>query len=244
MKKEIAVIGYGRFGRCATHHLKKRFRVIVSDSHKITRVEKGITKVSIEEAAKASIILLAVPINQITPLLKKIAPKLRPNALICDVCSVKTQPIQWMKRHLPQNVFILGTHPLFGPDSASESIQGRTIVLCPVKIPSAKLRHIHEQLMSMGLNVSFMTPQQHDRLMATTLFLTQLVGRGLLQMKLPRTSTSTQNFQLLQQLVQTVKNDTKELFRDMYRYNRYAYSIPKKLADVFQKTHHSLRRTR
>jgi hypothetical protein len=37
----------------------------------------------------------------------------RPPAV--DVCSVKERPIRWMQELLPEDVDILGTHPMFGP---------------------------------------------------------------------------------------------------------------------------------
>jgi prephenate dehydrogenase len=240
MKKEIAIIGYGRFGRCAAHHLKKRFRVFVADTRPLNNVEQGVHKVSIETAATKTSIILAIPINQVPVTLKRISNFLQPEALICEVCSVKEQPIQWMKHLLPKNVDILGTHPLFGPDSASTSLIERTIVLCPARIRQARLRHVRKALTTMGLNVVTMKAAQHDRLMASTLFLTQFVGRGLLSMDLPRTTISTQHFRFLQQLVRTAENDTKELFHDMYRYNRFATRIPSALVDSFRKTLSSL----
>ena len=215
MKKEIAIIGYGRFGRCAAHHLKRRFRVSVADARALKSVERGVHTVSMETAARKPFILLAVPINQVPGTLKAISRYVRPEALICDVCSVKEQPIQWMKRLLPRNVEIVGTHPLFGPDSASTSLNARTIVLCPARIRQPRLHHVRKALSGMGLNVVTMKAAQHDRLMASTLFLTQFVGRGLLNMDLPHTTTSTQHFQFLQQLVRTAENDTEELFHDM-----------------------------
>ncbi len=240
MKKEIAIIGYGRFGQCASHHLKKLFRVSVADSRKIRNVVKGVSEISITAAASKPIIILAVPINQTEALLKHIAPLLKPHTLVCDVCSVKEQPILWMKHQLPKHVSILGTHPLFGPDSASTNLRDRTIVLCPVRISKAQLRHIRTSLSSLGLKVILMTAQKHDRLMATTLFLTQCVGRGLLKMKLSPSTAITQNTQFLHHLVETTKNDTEELFRDMFQYNHFTSSIPNKLISAFQQTRRSL----
>jgi len=34
-------------------------------------------------------------------------------------------PVRWMRELLPPDVAILGSHPMFGPDSAAESLQGR-----------------------------------------------------------------------------------------------------------------------
>ena len=146
-----------------------------------------------------------------------------------------------MKHYLPATVDILGTHPLFGPDSARQSLQGRTMVLCPVRISGARLRRVHTMLRKLRLTFGSLSPAQHDRLMAKTLFLTQMIGRGLGEIKLPETLYSTQHFRFLRQLVQTANNDTKELFNDMYRYNRFARKIPAAVLKSFLRTISTLR---
>ncbi len=44
--------------------------------------------------------------------------RLAPDVLVMDTCSVKTHPVGLMERMLPATISILGTHPMFGPDSA------------------------------------------------------------------------------------------------------------------------------
>jgi len=126
-KPEIAIIGYGRFGKLAAYYLKKDFNVFVCEK-KNTHIESGIKKVSLREAAEKQNILLAVPINQLKAVLHAITPSLRNSALVIDVCSVKEQPLKWMKTILPTHVSILGTHPLFGPDSTTDGLKGKSVV--------------------------------------------------------------------------------------------------------------------
>ena len=226
---EIAIIGYGRFGRFAAGHLKKHFRVYVADRKDRLRTESGITKISIEEAASKKNIVLTVSINQLPSVLEFLAPRLRMGSLVCDTSSVKEQPIRWMKRYLPTHVSILGTHPLFGPDSPSKGLAGNTIVLCPVRISKAKLSKIHRHLGRQGLRVHRMMPRRHDRLMASTLFLTQFLGRGLIRSEIRDTEIATENFRRLAGIAEAARHDSMELFRDMYRFNRYARKIPNRL---------------
>ena len=229
MKKEIAIIGYGRFGRCAAHHLKNKYSVFVSDVSPISNVERGVRAVPLTEAASKTVVILAVPINKLSSLLQAIAPHLTANALVCDVCSVKEQPVRWMKQILPKHVSILATHPLFGPDSAATTLRGRQIILSPVRISSAKLKRCTKALQSLQLSTHLMTPTEHDRLMASTLFLTQFVGRCLKNFPNQTAMVSTNNFRLLSEVVATSTKDSPELFRDMYRYNRFARAIPRKV---------------
>lgn len=233
--REVAIIGYGRFGRLAAHYLKKYVRVFVYDKKKIKNLERGISQVSLKEAAQKAVVILAVPINKLQPTLHSIALLLHHSTLVIDVCSVKEQPIRWMKSILPKHVSILGTHPLFGPDSAQKSMKGRTIVFCPVRISKAQLAFLTNALKQAGLNVVHMSAQRHDKVMATTLFLTQFVGHALGRLSLPSSGVSTQNYDYLRAIIQTSKHDTQELFRDMYRYNNYASRTVDKVVQEFKR---------
>ncbi|MBI3364494.1 MAG: prephenate dehydrogenase/arogenate dehydrogenase family protein [Ignavibacteriae bacterium] len=171
-------------------------------------------------------------------------PKLRIGALVIDVCSVKEQPVRWMKSLLPKDVLILGTHPLFGPDSAAKSLMGHTIVLCPVRIRKRQLQRLSTYLRARGLNVQLLTPLRHDKLMASTLFLTQFVGHGLRKLSLPNPTSSTHNFRSLHHIATITGNDTMELFRDMFEYNRFAKRLPEELLRSFSELHKTLKSPR
>ena len=229
----IGIIGYGRFGRLAAHYLKEQASVCVFDTRRNLHVERGVSRVSLNDVLQNRVVVLAVPINAMPSLLQTIAPLVRRDATVVDIASVKEKPVQWMTRNLPQSVNIIGTHPLFGPDSASKTLKGRKVVLCPVRAPRIMVSTLIHRLKSAGLDVVEMTPAEHDKLMASTLFLTQLVGHSLGRL-LPKTTMTTQNFELLQHIVRTTGNDTKELFRDMYEYNRFAKQIPKQIIRSFE----------
>jgi prephenate dehydrogenase len=234
-KPQLAIVGYGRFGMLAAHYLKKRFDVCIFSHHKIKRLEKGIRSVDLEHAASKPVVILAVPINQIPSVLRSIVPFVRPGSVVCDVCSVKEEPVKWMKQILPPNVSILGTHPLFGPDSAAKTLNERNIVLCPVRIPKQYVTKAAVGLHSAGLRVSVMSPAAHDQLMARTLFLTQFVGRTVAGLTDAHVGISTRSFDLLLELTRTASNDSLELFRDMYLYNRFSRKLPKDLLSALKR---------
>ncbi len=240
MKKEIAIIGYGRFGRLAAHYLKHDFRISISDKRRSVRTERGVMRVSLSEAARKKFIILAVPIGKLTPVLRSLAPLLSPGTIVCDVCSVKEEPIRWMKSILPRHVIQFGTHPLFGPDSAATSCSGKRIVLCPVRITGERLRRISRYLEGLGLIVTRMSAGQHDALMASSLFLTQFIGHTLLRLDLPPAGVSTSNYQRLSEIAMATGHDSLELLRDMYRHNRYAWKTPRLLAAELKKLEREL----
>ncbi len=236
MKTPVGIIGVGRFGAFAARHLAKTHSVAVMDTRRIGLRGTGYSRMALHDISQKKLIVLAVPINKLRVILKKISPFLSPGTLVCDVCSVKEQPIQWMKELLPQQVHILGLHPLFGPDSAAVSLKNKVIVVCPIRLPSQKLKKINKYFTTLGLKVVRTTPTLHDKTMASTLFLTQYIGRTLKPFTAWRTNLTTKNFILLREIVATTGNDSDELFRDMYRYNRFAKKIPALLASHFRRT--------
>jgi len=177
------------------------------------------------------IIILAVPINQIQNVLRQISPFVQKDVLVIDVCSVKEKPIQWMKQLLPKSVSILGTHPMFGPDSAKDRIKGKTIVLCPERILNPQLNAIKKRLKKNGLNVIVTTSTEHDKQVAYTQALVHFFARSWNAMQLPPQKITTESFSKLNEISRTLMNDSEELFFDMHRYNRFA----KEASRVYQK---------
>jgi prephenate dehydrogenase len=217
----IGLIGFGRFGQFAARFIAGRATVAVYDVRR-SRGGTGVRRVvrrPLSTVASQPVVILAVPIAAMRSTLKAIRPHLRPGALVIDVCSVKTLPIEWMTRLLPRSVRILGTHPLFGPDSVERSLRGRLMVLCPVRIPGDVFLRVQGLLHKKGLDVAVMTPEAHDRMMAETLLLAQFVGRIVNAAGLRRWPKSTTTYAKLMEVADIASRDTEQLFRDMWRFN-------------------------
>src|SRR5512136_288369 len=86
---------------------------------------------SFDRVIASDLILLAVPISTVEAVCRDMASLLKPGQLVVDTCSVKEKPVRMMLAELPEYVQILGTHPLFGPDSGKKGIAGLKITLCP-----------------------------------------------------------------------------------------------------------------
>jgi prephenate dehydrogenase len=235
----IGLIGYGRFGKLAARFIAKRADLLVFDRRGIRGrlPSKRIKPGTLEQVASQCVVILAVPISGLRQTLRAIRPHLRPHALVIDVCSVKVKPVQWLKRLLPSSVDILGSHPLFGPDSVQRSLVGRTVVLCPVRVSTKLLVRVKRMLSHEGLIVKRMDAHTHDRMVAETLLVTQYVGRLVLSARLRRWPSSTVHYEKLEELVEVSRRDSLELFRDIWHYNPYAARLERTLR-------HSARRVR
>lgn len=226
----IGIIGLGRFGKLAAEYLSKYFNVAAYDIRKVA-FPKNVIRVSLKEAASYSVVILAVPIRKMESTLKRIAPYINDRALVCDVCSVKEKPVEWMKEHLPKNTMILGTHPMFGPETVLDGLKGNSIVLSPVRIQTKILGDIKRELKKLGLIIYEISPTQHDRLMAETQALIHFISRCYWWSETQ--SPATRSYNQLSEIFCYLLHDSKELFEDINRYNRFARQVRQKFINSF-----------
>ncbi len=220
----IGIIGFGRFGKLAARYLAEDFDVAVyhrtDKSAEINRT--GARAASLETVCRQDIVIPCVPISVLQQVLHDIAPLLNPDALVVDVCSVKEYPVGLMTDILPDTVSILATHPMFGPDSASESLKGGKICLCKVRIAEKKYQNIKAGLEKKGLVVIEATARAHDEQIATSLSLTHFIGRTLSEYGAKQLDIDTEGYKRLIHILEVVERDTWQLFLDMHHYNPYA----------------------
>jgi prephenate dehydrogenase len=219
-------IGFGNFGRFFLPHLKPYFSISVYDvlgKEEDIQVE-GYSSETLAEVASKDIVLLAVPVQFLKSVLQNIAPHLKPGALVMDVSSVKVRPTEWMLTHLPAHVDIVGTHPLFGPQSGKNGIAGLNLVLCPVRTNKLELLHrfFGETL---KLNVLERTPETHDQQMGYVQALTHFIGRAINEMDIPDVEQKTPAYQYLLEIKRNLGQDSIDLFYTIETENPYAKGI-------------------
>jgi prephenate dehydrogenase len=225
-KRELGFIGFGGFGRFIIPHLKPYFNVTVFDivdlSHKAK--ELGVRWGSLKEVASKDIVALAVPVQFLEELLINIKNLVQPKALVFDLSSVKIKPIELMLKYLPENVDIIGTHPLFGPQSGKEGIEGLNIVVCPVRTKKNHnlIRFFSKEL---KLNVMERTPIVHDKQMAYVQALTHFVGRAVNAMDIPDVEQKTPAYQYLLYIKRNLGQDSLDLFLTIEKENPYAKEV-------------------
>lgn len=221
---KVGFIGFGRLGKLIAKNLSQDADLLIYDIEDYSDEIKalGAKPASLEEVCQCPMIIPFVPISALQNLLGQMKDLIRPDSLIIDVCSVKTLPLQWMKESLPETVSLLGTHPMFGPDSAKNSLYGCKIVLCPVRIEDSVLKDIQGYLETHGLKVIQSTPEEHDKQIAHSLLLTHFLGRTLMDFGAQPLEIDTKGYRRLMKILETVENDTWQLFEDMNKYNPFA----------------------
>jgi len=223
--KTLGLIGFGQFGRLVANQLKDRFEILVHDASDFSAdaANLGIGWGSLEDAAARQIIVVAVPVVSMHETFSALAPHLQRGALVVDVGSVKMLPSQWMLETLPAYVDIVATHPLFGPQSASNGLAGLRLVICPLRGNRASaVVGLAEDL---GLTATVTTPEEHDLEMAYVQALTHLIGRTLVNLNVPDELLKTQSYQHLLDLCGLLRDDSFGLFSAIQTLNPFAAEI-------------------
>ncbi len=220
--KKLGLIGFGRFGQLIYRHIHNGVHIQVYDPFRSEDQSlKSIHFVNLKEVCNNPFIMLAVPVGAMESVTNKMSEYVPNKTVVMDVCAVKQYPINIMLKNFNSNIQILGSHPLFGPDSAKYSLKDHLIIMTPARISDADFRNIKEFWQQFGIKIIEMSPEEQDKLMAWTLALTHFLGRGLNGLPLPDTVVSTKDYQNLVKLMKKINRDTWELFHDMHRFNPF-----------------------
>ena len=229
MRRQLGLIGFGAFGRLAAEHLAPHFDLIAFDP--AIPDDATVSLAPLATVAGCPIVILAVPVQALEQTCRDIAPFVTEGALVLDVASVKVHPMKVMRENLPEHARIIGTHPLFGPQSAAEGLVGQSIVLCPAEgvDPACVVTLCGETL---GLTVHLSDPDTHDRAMADVQALTHLVSRVIAGLDIPPPPYTTRSYDLLRQATDLVRNDSDELFHAIEQLNPYAAALRKRFFEA------------
>jgi prephenate dehydrogenase len=238
----IGIIGFGRFGKLTARYLAEDFKVLVYNrTDKSKQIEQcGARTASLKDVCRQKIVILCVPISKFREVLVEIRPLLKEGAVVVDVCSVKVYPVRWMQAALPLKVSILATHPIFGPDSAADSLKGHKIFVSPIRIDKALYQKIKTYLASKDLVLIESTPEDHDRQIAVSLALTHYIGRSLSAFGAAPLGIDSEGYKRLLHILEVVENDTWQLFYDMHHYNPYAQEKRTAFMQAMQKINDQL----
>ncbi len=217
LPSRIGLVGRGAFGTFARAHLARHFAVVAHDP-----AHDG---ASLAEAAACPVVVLAVPLAALPDVARAIAPALLPGALVVDVCSVKSAPLALLDAILPEHADIVGTHPLFGPQSGRDGIAGLPVAVCPAR--RGRRRRLVARFLSetLALDAVVLGAEEHDRQMATVQGLTHLLARIVLEMGVGDTRLATPTFRHLLRMVDTVRHDSEALFRTILDSNPHAAAM-------------------
>lgn len=225
----FTIIGFGAFGKLLAQLLAPMGSIFIYDHRPKVSAEvagTGFHLISHPREIRSRIVIMAVPLQELTDSLLEVGPHLGAGQVVMDVCSVKEEPARLMQELLPQDVEIIACHPMFGPASAANGIAGLQVVLCPLR--GKTWRRIAAILRTLQLTVSVMTAEEHDRHAALSQGLMHLIARAILPLGEPP-AVRTRSHDLLCEAIEMVAHDSTEVFETITRGNRYMAEVRSKL---------------
>ena len=232
---KVGVYGLGRFGAFWATQLAKKVEVVGYNRSKRDISLEGVTLVDFETLCKSDVLFLCVSISSLQEVLHAIKDFLGENTVVIDTCSVKVYPAMLMKEILKESQPLLATHPMFGPDSAKDGVQGLPLVFYPLRCNADQSMYWKELFTNMAIDVIEMSPEQHDKEAAYSQGVTHFVGRMLDELHLNPTKLATVGYKRLMSIVEQTCNDPIQLFYDLQRYNPYANMMREELKDATDK---------
>lgn len=187
---------------------------------------------SLEEGCEtAEVVVLAVPLSESAAVYESVlaATGDRPDLLIADIFSVKSQIIAAARRAASAGRRVVSLHPMFGP--TVYLLSGRTMLVCGCGCPeaSADARRLFE---GTSLSLVELPIEDHDALIAPILGLSHLVNLlfagalregGLSHGDLRRISSTT--FERQSESAREVCQENPELYFDIQRMNPFSVRI-------------------
>ncbi|MBE8970068.1 prephenate/arogenate dehydrogenase [Nostocales cyanobacterium LEGE 12452] len=234
----IGILGLGLIGGSLGFDLRSQGHHILGVSRREATCQKAVTLGSVDEAsvdlsllAAAEVVFICTPLALIVPQFEQLIAYLPTATIVTDVGSAKAQIV---KDITPLWDNFIGGHPMAGrTDSGIEAAQrdlfvDKPYVLTPITTtPASAITVVEEIVRSLGANIYYCQPEQHDRAVSWISHLPVMVSSSLIAACLSETDPDV--LQLAQKLASSGFRDTSrvgggnpELGVMMARYNRQA----------------------
>ncbi len=191
----VAIVGTGLIGASFGLALKKAgFRGTVLGVSSPRAASEALAcgaidrAMPLEEAARAAdLVYLSQTISRILDTIPKLASIVKPGALITDAGSTKVRIVS-LAACLGDGVQFLGAHPMAGKEKRgaaaadADLFAGRTYILTPCaqeELETPAAREFVEWVRRIGAVPVVLNPEEHDRVVALTSHLPQLLSTGL-----------------------------------------------------------------
>lgn len=137
----------------------------------------------------ADIIYLSTPVLQIVPLVKKILPYLKPQAILTDSGSTKSFIAKQIMDLLPENIFYVAGHPMTGREKSGVTAAHKDlfvnkcyVIVKDTKAPPEVLKKIIELIKLTKANITTLTLAEHDRCASLISHVPHIAAAGLVNL--------------------------------------------------------------
>jgi prephenate dehydrogenase len=248
-RKVLIVGGTGKMGQWFSRFFKNQGFEVAITSRKPSRALKVARMLKVKSArlnektlSSSDVVLLSVPPSETAKIISDIASKMRKNALLLEISSVKINIAHLLEAAAKKyKVNIVSLHPMFGP--GAKSIHGYRIIIIPVKGCRKTAKEIAEFFKLAGAKVVLAKDfTQHEKMTALTLALPHFVnlffGLSLALSKCSIREVSKYGgttFTLQKILCESVISEDPKLYSEIQMFNRKFKEILPRISQVFLK---------
>jgi prephenate dehydrogenase len=194
--EKIAILGVGLIGGSLGLALKKRYPQthIRGVGRNPANLETALKMRAIDDfstdAAESlqdrDLVVLATPVEHILESLETIGALLGSSSIVTDVGSSKRMICRRARRYLPSGIEFVGGHPIAGREvtgvanSLPDLFRNAPYVLCPHPgTRTENLQRLIRMVEGLGARPTVMEAEEHDRIIAWTSHLPQLISTAL-----------------------------------------------------------------
>lgn len=188
----VFIIGLGLMGGSLAIDLKKKklAKKILGHSRKKSNLDWAKKHKIIDEAIydlkegieRADLIILGVPVEVIPELFKEIKAHAKDEVLVIDLGSTKAQIINSAKKILPKKIHFIGCHPMTGLETTgvksaqADLYKNKKCILTPVSSNKKNLDKVKKLWIKIGSEVLMMNEKDHDKNLAFSSHLPQIIS--------------------------------------------------------------------
>lgn len=141
-----------------------------------------------QAAVGADLVMFATPIGTMAALARQFKNSLEAGAIVTDVGSAKSEVVKQMEEILGDRAFFVGAHPVAGKETQgveaadARIFHGARCILTPTdRTDPAALERVSELWRKLGCEVIYMSPEEHDNVVAAVSHLPQLAASCLME---------------------------------------------------------------
>jgi prephenate dehydrogenase len=171
---------------------------VVGYGHRATTLAKALQVGAIDEAAGsiaeavrgADLVVLCTPVGLFEQNLKDIGAQLAQGTIVTDVGSTKRSVVRLAQELLPQHVRFVGSHPMAGSEkrgvefARTDLFHGARCIVTPTdQTDPAALDTVEKFWQTLGMRITRLSPDEHDRLVCDVSHLPHAVAAALVAMQ-------------------------------------------------------------